>query len=221
MKVGISDSFDFSPFFEKKLKLFLKEEFVKQVGMEVPILWVPFQEIKTNEFTGISCIEDFRLSWYSGGSVELLHLSWKPKNMTHYIGKEGKEQDDVEIWMEGLEYHVPILRKHIPDMFRKQFWTGYRFIVEVQGLGMDTLFTIETGKTNFDKIIHLMDESAHQWNESEKGLIHGIFPLPSKGPKLKIRVDTGSAGEPGIKALIQALSDSDLNISKLILSNAS
>ncbi len=221
MKVGISDYFDFTILFEKKLKQFLKEEFIKQVGMEVPKLWAPFQEIETDEHTGVSSIKNFRLLWYSGSSVELLHLSWSSKSVRNYTGREEIEFDDVEIWMDGLEYHIPMLRKHIPDMFRKQFWTGYRFIVKMQGLGMDTLFTIETEKTDFDKLIHLMDEAAHQWNESGKGLIHGIFPVPSRNNKLKIRVDTGSAGEPGIKALVQAISDSDLPVSKLVLSNAS
>ncbi|NBA84791.1 hypothetical protein GVN16_03425 [Emticicia sp. CRIBPO] len=46
MKVDIDPSFQFTPFFENKLKAFLKDEFIKKVGMEVHRLWLQFLDIE-------------------------------------------------------------------------------------------------------------------------------------------------------------------------------
>lgn len=221
MKVGIDEEYGFTPFFIEKMLHFLKTEFMKLVGMEVPSLWVPCrQKISFDEENNISYIKEFDFCWYSGGSIPIRRLCWRSKSIKNYSGKEELLVDDVEIWQEGLEHWVPMLRERIPKMFRKHFWTGYRFIVEINSMGMDTLLEIDAPKEDSEELLSYLDESVSKYNEEGNGLIHNVFPIKSRSKNLKFSIDTGSSGELGVKRIIEDLDKSSFTISKIIISDA-
>lgn len=221
MKVEIDEEYGFTPFFSKKLKSFLKDEFIKVVGMEVPSLWLPWRKsLCFDEHNNTYFVSDCLLCWYSGGAIPIKRLCWRSKSIKNYSGKEELLVDDVEIWQEGLEHWVPMLRERIPKMFRKHFWTGFRFVVEIKSMGMDSLLEIEAPTEEFEEIVKNIEASIAQWNEEDKGLIHNIYPIKSRSKKLKIRIDTGSSGEYGIKRIVEDLDKSLFKISKILISDA-
>lgn len=221
MKIAISDKYGFTPFFIQKMKHFLKTEFIKVVGMEVPELYFASHElIQFDEINNITFIQEFPLTWYSGGAIPIRRLCWRSKSIKNYSGKEELLVDDVEIWQEGLEYFIPWLREKIPKMFRKHFWTGYRFIVEIKSMGMDTLLEIDAPKEDSEELLSYLDESVSKYNEEGDGLIHNVFPIKSRSKNLKFSIDTGSSGELGIKRIIEDLDKSSFTISKITISDA-
>lgn len=241
MKVQISNRNDFSNSFKNQLIHFLKREFIRHIGMEVKLLFLPtfrsydtqlgekyYYEIYINKEKLIYSINDLSLNYYGSRSIKI-DLYWQSKTGKLITGREEVQKGDVVFWQEGLENEriIQFLREQIQIYFKKEYITGYRFVVEVEsGFDRDVTYTINLERKFHQALFSFLEEKVNEYNDrienlgssiEEGGLIHGIFTKFGKSNKLKIQMDLGSSGLGGFNYVLQVLEVSDFPIEKVLI----
>jgi len=241
MKVRIETLNSYSKSFCKLLSDFIKKEFLDKIGMEVKEIFVSitpnfnhltnefyFKNHFLNEIDLIYSIKDLSLNFYGSMSISI-NLYWQSKTGKLITGREEVQKGDVVFWQEGLENEriVQFLREQIQIYFKKEYITGYRFIVEVEsGFDRDVTYTISLERKYHSALFTFLEERVNEHNalveslegsSEEEGLIHGIFTKFGKSNKLKVQVDLGSSGLKGFDYILKVLEKSDFPVEKVLI----
>lgn len=241
MKVRIETLNSYSKSFCRQLSEFIKREFINIIGMEVKEIFISitpnfnhitkefyFKNHDINDIELIYSIKDLSLNFYGSMSIRI-NLYWQSKTGKLITGREEVQKGDVVFWQEGLENEriIQFLREQIQIYFKKEYITGYRFVVEVEsGFDRDVTYTINLERKFHQALFSYLEEKVNEYNDrienlgsstEEGGLIHGIFTKFGKSNKLKIQMDLGSSGLGGFNYVLQVLEVSDFPIEKVLI----
>jgi hypothetical protein len=187
-----------------------------------------FKNHHFNDIDLIYSIKDLSLNFYGAMSIRI-NLYWQSKTGKLITGREEVQKGDVVFWQEGLENEriIQFLREQIRIYFKKEYITGYRFMVEVEsGFDTDVTYTISLEKRYHQELFTYLEEKVNERNEIieglgtsqvEEGLIHGIYTKFGKSNKLKVQIDLGSSGVTGFNYILQVLEASVFPIEKVLI----
>lgn len=154
-------------------------------------------------------------------------LFWKNKKGNLPINLEDEvEKDSLDFWVEDFNYERLIKDlKENAILQNKVFLDGFRFIVQIRQISINSELLIflsesvnDAIKKNLEEYLHHKINIFNQDNTLNKtgGVIHSINLTEYKKDKcLKFCIDYGSSGEGGIYQIVKILNESIFPIEKV------
>ncbi len=218
-----------SPSFKKELNRQLTEIFKPLISRyisldKMSIALERFPE-QVNESNIMKCSGFAITNPYS--YTEFGSLFWKNKNGDLPIKLEDEvEKDEIEFWIDDLNYErLADDLKKMAFVQNKVYLDGYRFVVQIQQISLDSEIKIILSKPidNIikEKIEAYLNYEVDNFNQNNilnktGGLIHSLDLTEYKKNKyLKFSIDYGSSGEEGIHLIFKILNISNFPIDRI------